>query len=205
MVDRYLSRVPQLAAANILVWTSEEPGLDSWQAVQTYLFPTASRTTLCSTQPRTQWLPGLKLSGSWNWPLTFISCRGESCVQIDLHCPIHLHGLLHKDRFTFCLMLEAECCLEGEPYLCLDDNLFQCCFIHRNGWSSSDFSSRSCHTFRWQPYGREFLCEFKFPTDLWIPGSIRSVGLWRWYINITITILDIIHRPVLYLKLNSTL
>jgi hypothetical protein len=30
-----------------------------------------------------------------------------------------------------------------------------------------------------------------------------SVGLWRWYINITITILDIIHRPVFYLQLNS--
>jgi hypothetical protein len=27
-----------------------------------------------------------------------------------------------------------------------------------------------------------------------------SVGLRRWYINITITILDIIHRPVFYLK-----
>jgi hypothetical protein len=24
--------------------------------------------------------------------------------------------------------------------------------------------------------------------------------LWRWYLNITITILDIIHRPVFYLK-----
>jgi hypothetical protein len=34
-----------------------------------------------------------------------------------------------------------------------------------------------------------------------------SIGLWRWYsyINITITILDIIHRPAFYLKLNSTL
>jgi hypothetical protein len=29
-----------------------------------------------------------------------------------------------------------------------------------------------------------------------------SIGLWRWYINITFTILDIIHRPVLYLKHN---
>jgi hypothetical protein len=30
------------------------------------------------------------------------------------------------------------------------------------------------------------------------------IGLWRWYINVTITILDIIHRPVFYLKqLNS--
>jgi hypothetical protein len=27
-----------------------------------------------------------------------------------------------------------------------------------------------------------------------------STDLWRWYINITITILDIIHRPVFYLK-----
>jgi hypothetical protein len=30
-------------------------------------------------------------------------------------------------------------------------------------------------------------------------------GFWRWYINIIITILDIIHRSVFYLKLNSTL
>jgi hypothetical protein len=28
----------------------------------------------------------------------------------------------------------------------------------------------------------------------------RSIGLWRPYINVTITILDIIHRPVYYLK-----
>jgi hypothetical protein len=34
---------------------------------------------------------------------------------------------------------------------------------------------------------------------------IMSIGLWRWYINITITILDIIHRPVFYLELNLTL
>jgi hypothetical protein len=27
-----------------------------------------------------------------------------------------------------------------------------------------------------------------------------SIGLWRWYINITITIVDIIHRLVFYLK-----
>jgi hypothetical protein len=31
-----------------------------------------------------------------------------------------------------------------------------------------------------------------------------SICLWRWYINITITILDIIRRPVFHLKLNST-
>jgi hypothetical protein len=27
-----------------------------------------------------------------------------------------------------------------------------------------------------------------------------SIGLWRWYINITIMILDIILRPAFYLK-----
>jgi hypothetical protein len=35
--------------------------------------------------------------------------------------------------------------------------------------------------------------------------NIRFIRLLRWYINITITILDIIHRPVFYLKLNSTI
>jgi hypothetical protein len=32
---------------------------------------------------------------------------------------------------------------------------------------------------------------------------IKSIESWRWYINKTITILDIIHSPVFYLKLNS--
>jgi hypothetical protein len=31
---------------------------------------------------------------------------------------------------------------------------------------------------------------------------MRSIGLCRLYINITIKILDIIHRPVIYLKCN---
>jgi hypothetical protein len=35
-------------------------------------------------------------------------------------------------------------------------------------------------------------------------GLVIFIGLWRWYISITITILDSIHRPVYYLKLNST-
>jgi hypothetical protein len=38
-----------------------------------------------------------------------------------------------------------------------------------------------------------------------INGKKTYIGLWRWYINVTITIMDIIHRPVFYLKLNSTL
>jgi hypothetical protein len=38
-----------------------------------------------------------------------------------------------------------------------------------------------------------------------IRNKITFVGLWWWYFNVTITILDIIHRPVYYLKRNSTL
>jgi hypothetical protein len=34
----------------------------------------------------------------------------------------------------------------------------------------------------------------------WMKNATRSIGLWRWYINTTITILDIIHRPIFYLK-----
>jgi hypothetical protein len=37
------------------------------------------------------------------------------------------------------------------------------------------------------------------------PWLMRSIGLWWYYINTTITILDIIHCPVFYLKLYLTL
>jgi hypothetical protein len=40
------------------------------------------------------------------------------------------------------------------------------------------------------------LCEW----ILLIKIIIRSIGLWQWYINITITILDIFHCTVVYLK-----
>jgi hypothetical protein len=40
---------------------------------------------------------------------------------------------------------------------------------------------------------------------IWYFLKVCSVGLWVQYINITIKILDIIHRPVFYLKLNSSL
>jgi hypothetical protein len=37
-------------------------------------------------------------------------------------------------------------------------------------------------------------------THPFVSGIKLSIGLWRWYINITITILDIIHCPVFHLK-----
>jgi hypothetical protein len=48
---------------------------------------------------------------------------------------------------------------------------------------------------------RQSQCDFDFDFE---PNRLMlSIGLWRWYINVIITILDIIHRPVFYLKLDS--
>jgi hypothetical protein len=67
-----------------------------------------------------------------------------------------------------------------------------------------------------------FLLALLFDSESWVHNFLRNVGwhsehftflyrrkwtsescirLWRWYINITITILDIVHRSVFYLKL----
>jgi hypothetical protein len=41
----------------------------------------------------------------------------------------------------------------------------------------------------------------KHITSSYEPNRLMSpIGLWRWYIKAIITILDIIHRPVFYLK-----
>jgi hypothetical protein len=46
-----------------------------------------------------------------------------------------------------------------------------------------------------------FVPHSKHITSLYDPNRLMpSLGLWRWYINITITVLDIIHRAVFYLK-----
>jgi hypothetical protein len=49
-------------------------------------------------------------------------------------------------------------------------------------------------------------CVAKFSEAILMSSTflIRSIGLWRWYINMTITVLNIIHCPVFYLKLSST-
>jgi hypothetical protein len=51
------------------------------------------------------------------------------------------------------------------------------------------------------PYLTKNILHFCFEPNM----LILSIGLWRWYINITITILNIIHRPAFYLILNWTL
>jgi hypothetical protein len=48
------------------------------------------------------------------------------------------------------------------------------------------------------------LLECESPTVLWKNVDIRFIGLWLWYSNITITILDIIYLPVFYMKHNDS-
>jgi hypothetical protein len=64
-----------------------------------YLFSTASEPVLRSTQPPMQWIPvgsfhGSKAAGSWSWPLTTIYCRGKKMVELCLHSPICLRGVV---------------------------------------------------------------------------------------------------------------
>jgi hypothetical protein len=74
--------------------------------------------------------------------------------------------------------------------------------VYLHNYHNSGYYPSSCFLFKTQlnlqvcPYLTVNTLRLRYePNKL-----ILSVGLWRWYINITITILDIIHRPVSYLK-----
>jgi hypothetical protein len=38
--------------------------------------------------------PGGKAAGAWSWPLTSNSCRGQENVDLYIHSPIRLHGVV---------------------------------------------------------------------------------------------------------------
>jgi hypothetical protein len=60
----------------LLIWTIGILGFDSRWGQGIFLFTTASRTALESTQPPIQWVPEDlsegKAAGTWSWPLTSI-------------------------------------------------------------------------------------------------------------------------------------
>jgi hypothetical protein len=46
--------------------------------------------------------PGGKGTWAWSWPLTSNQCRGQENVDLYIHSPIRLHGVVkHRDNFTF--------------------------------------------------------------------------------------------------------
>jgi hypothetical protein len=70
-----------------------------------FIFSKSSRPTLGSTQPPIQWVPGGsfpggKAAGAWSWPLTSSYCRGQENVDLYVHSPIRLHGVVFNSLST---------------------------------------------------------------------------------------------------------
>jgi hypothetical protein len=38
--------------------------------------------------------PGGKAAGAWSWPFTSSKCRGQENVDLYIHSPMHLHGIM---------------------------------------------------------------------------------------------------------------
>jgi hypothetical protein len=73
-------------------------GFDSRRGLGIFLFTTASRTALVSTQTPIQWAPGcLSLGGKaaavCSWSLTS-NAKVKECVELYLHSPSCLHGVM---------------------------------------------------------------------------------------------------------------
>jgi hypothetical protein len=71
-----------------------------WRAQIMKLLPTASRKVLGTTQPPIQWVLGalslrVKRPGREADNSLPSSAEVKECVQLDLHSPIRLHGLVH--------------------------------------------------------------------------------------------------------------
>jgi hypothetical protein len=74
-------------------------GFDSRRGLGIFLFTTASRAALGSTQPPIQWVPGVltlgvKRQGSEADHSPPSSAEVKECVELYLHSPILLHGVV---------------------------------------------------------------------------------------------------------------
>jgi hypothetical protein len=90
-------------------------GFYSWRGLGIFLFTTASRTALGTTQPPIQWVPGaislrVKRPGSISDHLPPSSTEVKEWVELYLHSPNtpSLRGfqLKHRDNFTFYLYIK---------------------------------------------------------------------------------------------------
>jgi hypothetical protein len=98
-------------------WTIGVLGFDSRQGTGIFLFTTASRTALGSTQPSIQWVPGAlslgaKRPGREADHPRLSSAEVKEWVELYLHSPNTPSWLgsqlkeKHRDKFTFDLTLE---------------------------------------------------------------------------------------------------
>jgi hypothetical protein len=80
-------------------WTIGVLGFDSQLGLGIFLFTTASRTALEPTQPPIQWVPGalslgVKRPGREADHSLPSSAEVKECVELYLHSPIRLHGVV---------------------------------------------------------------------------------------------------------------
>jgi hypothetical protein len=76
---------------------AEQPGLNSWQVLEIFLYSPASRPTLGPTQYHIQWVPAVPSSGLQR-PDSDADCSSPSAevknTELYLHSPIRLRGLV---------------------------------------------------------------------------------------------------------------
>jgi hypothetical protein len=76
-----------------------QPGLNSWQ-IQWWDFSLCCVQTSSETHPASYPMgtggsfPGGKEAGAWSWPLTSVQCRGQEYVELYVHSPNTLNGVV---------------------------------------------------------------------------------------------------------------
>jgi hypothetical protein len=80
-------------------WRIRVVGFDFRRGLRIFLITTASRTVLGPTQHPTQWVPGalslrVKRSGREADHSPSSSAEVKECVDLYLHSPIRLHGVM---------------------------------------------------------------------------------------------------------------
>jgi hypothetical protein len=85
-------------------------GFDSWKGLGIFFFTTMSRTDLGPTKPTIQQVLGalslgvkqLRCEADQSPPS---SAKVKECMELYLHSPIHLHGMVHRNNFTFTIRI----------------------------------------------------------------------------------------------------
>jgi hypothetical protein len=72
----------------------DDRGFESQQGLGIFLFATASRPALGPTQAPIQWVPGALYLGVKLPGREADSVKIKECVELYLHSPIHLHGVM---------------------------------------------------------------------------------------------------------------